>query len=485
MAQTYGDIRARFQLAMDLALNEAARSIEGTVLPAMQKILGHGRINTKNGGKDLRFDLGGDSKVALTLITNALNKVGATKFDIVTAGPGEYASGANSGKFTTFIITFGEDVKDLKASIGDVIKFVDNNPPKGSIKSKELTPTSLNLPQDTDMNSSTLANSVKNAINSKYSSNLFMKSFLTELYDLISSHKPANYFNDPIALSAFSENISYDENVREAIDALGITDLNTIGKDFGEVLGASLLLNMVKTQRGISFPSGNNPLVDFYIDGYGISSKYKAGAAPTLSNIIKNLKSENFTETSEVQLYDLFKIIEANSVIDGYIKGAEFMNTPSISLLKGLVGGISLDEKSLETFIQTKMNELGKEEFFTTYVQPLVKSSGRGVDKFDKVQWDKLDKGKKYIGLFSYSLSLELIDVLNGKLGAGNIYIDTLRTIVAKLDVKQLYMDVDLKKDQIHFYLKGFSDANAKLSFEAPNVSSTNPGNGKLGFKMK
>jgi hypothetical protein len=46
-------------------------------------------------------------------------------------------------------------------------------------------------------------------------------------------------------------------------------------------------------------------------------------------------------------------------------------------------------------------------------------------------------------------------------------------------------MDVDLKRDQIHFYLKGFSDANAKLSFEAPNVSSTNPGNCKLGFKMK
>jgi hypothetical protein len=485
MARTYGDIRARFQLAMDRSLNEAARSIEGTLLPAMQKILGNGRINVKGGGKDLRFDLGGDSKAALKAITNALNKVGASKFDIVTAGPGEYANGANSGKFTTFIVTFGEDVKDLKVSIGDVIKFVDNNPPRGSIKSKELTPTSLNLPQDIDMNFSALSSSVKGAINGKFSSNLFMQSFLTELYDLISMHKPTNFFNDPLALSAFSETINYDENTREAINALGVTDLNTIGKDFGEVLGAVLLLNMVKTQHGITFPSGNNPLVDFYIDGYGISSKYKSGAAPTLSNIIKNLKSENFTEKSEVQLYDLFKIIESNSVADGYIKGAEFMNTPTVSVLKGLVGNTSLDEKSLESFIQNKMNELGKEEFFTTFVQPLVKSSGRGVDKFDKVQWDKLDKGKKYIGLFSYSLSLELIDVLNGKLGAGDVYINTLRTIVGKLDVKQLYMDLDLKRDQIYFYLKGFSDANAKLSFEAPNVSTTNPSNGKLGFKMK
>ena len=287
MAQTYGDIRARFQLAMDL-LNESARTIEGTVLPAMEKILGSGRINTKNGGKDLRFDLGGDSKNALKLISDALNKVGATNFDITTAAPGEYSNGSNSGKFTTFIVTFGEDVDSIKASKGDVIKFVDNNPPKGSIKSKELTPTSLKLPQDVDMNSSSLASSVKVAIASKYSSNLFMQSFLTELYDLVSTYKPTNFFNDPLALSAFAETIGYDENVWEAIDALGSADLNTIGKDFGEVLGAALLLNMVKTEKGISFPSGNNPLVDFYIDGYGISSKYKSGAAPTLTkNTVK------------------------------------------------------------------------------------------------------------------------------------------------------------------------------------------------------
>ena len=73
----------------------------------------------------------------------------------------------------------------------------------------------------------------------------------------------------------------------------------------------------------------------------------------------------------------------------------------------------------------------------------------------------------------------------NGKLGDGNLYIDTLQKIVSKLEVKQLYMDVLLKTEEINFYLKGFGDSNAKLSYEAPNVSTPNPGNGKLGFKMK
>lgn len=481
---TIGDIRARF----DLLLNENARTIEGMILPSLEKILGKGRVNAKNGGKDLRFDLGGDEKKSREAIINALNKIGLKSFDITTAGPGDYSNGGNSGKFTTYIVTFTENTKmaSLKISKGDVVKFVDNKPPMGSIKSKELSPSVLGIPGDTEMNANALKSAVHNAINRSYGkSNAFMQSFLTELYDLVANHVPSSKFNDPMELTSFDENIKYDENIKEAIEVLGNADLNTIGKDFGEILGAALMLNIVKTQKGISFPSGNNPLVDFHIDGYGISSKYKAGAAPTLSNIIKDLNPDNFVEDSELKLYNLFKIIETNNVIDGYMKGAEYMELSSVSKLKELVGNVALDTKSLEDFIQAKINELGEEEFYYKYVKPLSDVAGRGSKKYDDVSWDKLRSGKKYIGLFSYPLSMQLIDKLNGKLGDGNLYIDTLRKIVSKLEVKQLYMDVLLKTEEINFHLKGFGDSNAKLTFEAPNVSTPNPGNGKLGFKMK
>jgi hypothetical protein len=46
-------------------------------------------------------------------------------------------------------------------------------------------------------------------------------------------------------------------------------------------------------------------------------------------------------------------------------------------------------------------------------------------------------------------------------------------------------MDVNLKTEEILFYLKGFNDTDSNITFEAPNVSTPNPGNGKLGFKMK
>lgn len=480
---TYGDIRTRFEIA----LNERATTIEGIIFPSLQKMLGDGRINNKSGGKDLRFDLGGEDKKSIKKISNAFKKLKQdVKIEAVAAG--DYANGSNSGKFTTFLVTFnkGSKISSLNISAGDTVKLVDNNPPKGSIKSKELTPTRLNLPEDTNMQLNKLNSVVKTAIEKKYKkSNPFMNSFLIELYSLVSNHTPTYKGIELTELGPFSESIKYNEDIKEAIDSLGATDLNTIGKDFGEVLGAALMLNIVKTSEGISFPSGNNPLVDFHIDGYGISSKYKAGAAPTLSNIIKDLKPENFTEDSEAKLYDLFKIVESNSVINGYIKGAEFMELPSAIKLKELVGNVELEHKALEAFIQDKLNTIGREEFYKQYVKPVVDVAGRGVKSFEKIDWAKLEKANRYVGLLSYPLSLQLIDKLNGKLGDVDLYIDTLRKIVSKLEVKQLYMDVSLKTEEILFYLKGFGDTDAKLTFEAPNVSTPNPGNGKLGFKMK
>lgn len=478
------DIRIRFEAL----LNENARTIEGLIFPSLEKILGKGRINTKSGGKDLRFDLGGDEKKSSSLISNALNTIGLKSFNITIVGPGDYSNGGNSGKFSTYIVTFTENSKmaSLKISKGDIVKFVDNKPPMGSIKSKELSPSSLGIPEDIEMNANTLKVNILQAINKTYGkSNVFMQSFLTELYLLVANYVPTSKFNDPIELTSFNENIRYDENIKEAIDVLGNADLNTIGKDFGEILGAALMLNIVKTQKGISFPSGNNPLIDFYIDGYGISSKYKSGAAPTLSNIIKDLNPDNFIEESEIKLYNLFKIIESNNVVDGYIKGAVYMELSSVLKLKELVGNINIDTITLEQFIQNKISEIGEEEFYYKYVKPLVDVSGRGSKKYEDISWDKLRSGKKYIGLFSYPLSMQLIDKLNGKLGDGDLYIDTLRKIVSKLEVKQLYMDVLLKTEELNFHLKGFSDSNAKLTYEAPNVSTPNPGNGKLGFKMK
>ena len=58
------------------------------------------------------------------------------------------------------------------------------------------------------------------------------------------------------------------------LSSISTQDKNTIGKDFGEILGGIFLGKHVGIKKGLDFPKGNEPLVDFYIDGYKISSKY-------------------------------------------------------------------------------------------------------------------------------------------------------------------------------------------------------------------
>ena len=483
---TYNDIRVRFEVA----LNEASsRTIEGNLLPLLNKIFGEGRVNSKNGRKDLRYDLGGDVKKSIESIEGALKKVGLDFFEVTSAAPGQYKDGGNSGKFYTYIVTFNKPqvIGKYKIRKGEVVKFVDNKPPSGTLKSKELTPALLRLPEDKAMNANSLRSEVQSSIQKKYGkSNPHLAETLISLYDLVANHTPKNQkFDNPNAIESFSEDIKYGPELQEMIAGFSDADINTIGKDFGEILGGALMMNITKYSEGVSFPSGNNPLVDFYIDGYGISSKYKDGAAPTLTNIIKDVKPEQFVEDKEKQLYSIFKTVLNNNVIDGYLKSAELLNLPGALKVKEMTGLSELSGAAIEQFIQGKIEEIGFDEFFNEYVVDLNNYVGRGSTKISQKVKDKLIANNKFVGLFSYAVTMNLVDKLNGSLGDGMIYIDTLKSIIGKLEVKQLYMDVILKKDTVLFYLKGFSDENAKITFEAPNVSTPNPGNGRLGFKMK
>lgn len=484
--RTLGDIRTRFEVA----LNEASsRTIEGNLLPLLDKILGGGRINSKNGRKDLRYDLGGDTNKSTQSVKDALEKIGLADFEITTAGPGQYKDGGNSGKFYTYIVTFNKPqvVGKYKIRKGEVVKFVDNKPPSGTIKSKELTPTVLKLPEDKALNANTLKSEVQRAVQNKYGkSNPHLSETLISLYDLVAGHIPKTQkFDNPNAIESFSEDIKYGPELQEMIAGFSDADINTIGKDFGEILGGALIMNITKYTDGVSFPSGNNPLVDFHIDGYGISSKYKSGAAPTLTNIIKDVKPEQFVEDKEKELYSIFKLVLDNTVIDGYLKSAELLNLPGALKVKEMTGLSELSASGIEQFIQDKISEIGFDDFFNEYVVDLNNYVGRGSTSINQKVKDKLIANNKFVGLFSYAVTMNLVDKLNGELGDGSVYIDTLKSIIGKLEVKQLYMDVILKKDTVQFYLKGFSDENAKITFEAPNVSTPNPGNGRLGFKMK
>lgn len=85
--------------------------------------------------------------------------------------------------------------------------------------------------------------------------------------------------------------------------------------------------------------------------------------------------------------------------------------------------------------------------------------------------------GNTYYGLILSPLAYSVADELN----ADSKYVKALKEILSKVEVKQIYLDFNLRKNSATFKLRNFSSANFKF---ATNVSSYNPTNSKLAFSL-
>ena len=129
---------------------------------------------------------------------------------------------------------------------------------------------------------------------------------------------------------------------------------------------------------------------------------------------------------------------------------------------------------SINDYIQ----KTGKEKALKA-LSSFYKTINRG-PKNGEVNWDKLSDKKLY-GIVIGPLSYYVVDYLN----SNKEYKDALAELLSKIEVKQLYLNIQLGKQKLDFNLKSFSDPNAQFTFESPNQSIYNPDNGRLGFKMK
>ena len=112
---TSGDIRTLFEMAM----NENARTIEGAILPPLQKLLGTGRINSKGGGKDLRFDLGGEDKKSIKKISSAFSKLKQSSIKIEAVAAGEYKDAARK-EGLKYLQLIQDRIDALEEAVGDI-----------------------------------------------------------------------------------------------------------------------------------------------------------------------------------------------------------------------------------------------------------------------------------------------------------------------------------------------------------------------------
>lgn len=219
--------------------------------------------------------------------------------------PGDQDS--RSGTYTTYVIKFNRDIGG--ANSGDEVLVVPTSAKsktggETTVGSKELTPKDLGLDGKTFSDADSLASSIEGTIEAKYPKHSDMlKSLVEDVRKETKQTKPLSEIQDA------KETVNMSEETKQAMTSFSVADINIMGKNFGEVLGA-IFLGKYTGGKDIYFPDASNQaLIDFTVDGYKISSKYKKGAAASMTELIVGLgKSELSKE--EQELYDKLKVFE-------------------------------------------------------------------------------------------------------------------------------------------------------------------------------
>lgn len=456
----------------------AAPKLKAVLLKQLKDAGYVGKPSSKHGAH-LRFNLESPTE-AENIIKKMLSGISKEKFyKIQKIAPGDYANGAKSGDYDTYKIEITKPVAGLEA--GDETFVANQITEKGSIVQKALTPGKLKLPGHRFTDENQLASYVSNQLPSTIKNPELIKALDSLMNDI--AENAETKFKNVSDIIEHTDIVELDEETKNLLKSFTSTDLNIIGKDFGEVLGAIAMLKSVQNAgSGVEFPAGeNNPLADFSIDGYNISSKYQAGASATLTAIIKNIdpKKQLKGKQDQIELYEILKSVVLSGVAESYVNVGKAIDSKGLKVLAKCLG-MSVKQVNPESINQMMSdlfkgkNDQKKDALLHSTFDDFYNTIGRSPKK-GGINWAKL--GSNYYGLVLSPLAYSVVDELN----ANPKYKKALKDILSKIDVKQLYLDFNLKSNSATFKLKNFASADFKF---ATSISVYNPTNSKLSFTL-
>ena len=349
-----------------------------------------------------------------------------------------------------------------------------------STKGKALTPNKLGLTSGNFKSANNLASTIKQNIPNA-TNNPKLQELLNSLVDDVLKGAVKGKFADVSEITKYNENIQLSERTKKAISQVSPQDLGMVGSDFGECLGAIVLLKSVQNPgSGISFPADEaNPLADYILDGYNVSAKYNKGGAATITDTIKNIKPEQLTTPGQKSLFKIFKIILDNNAIQGPIEVAKTLKLEGLDLLAKQLG-ISSEDVTSQSINDTLIklfkgkNDQEKEALikkkFGSFFSLIQKSPNF------PLKWRDLSD-KKYYGILTAPLANHVAAYLN----TNKAYKKALTDIMSKTEVKQLYLKFNVKQNIANFNLKSFS--SSEFEFDSA-LSAYNPGVKKLAFRI-
>jgi hypothetical protein len=432
----------------------------------------------------IRYQLGTDPAKSITKAADkVLGKGNYTMADIKMG-----SKDSASGSYPTIKVTVTKPTQNFKK--GDFVLIVNQTGQENkTVTFKALTPVKLGIAGDyKDLNS--LVQATTRAVQKDKN----LGKILTGLVTDTANNTPTSKLGLS-KLRSGKTNVPLSKQTTQALGGISKEDKNTIGKDFGEVLGGIFLGKMVGIKKSLNFPKGNEPLVDFYIDGYKISSKYEKGATASLTDLLKAIKPDQIKgDKDQYALYKALLPMMSETSPNAFIRVASAFpkDMPAIQTLGNIIG---VDPKSLTSqdindyikklFVKTNAKTAKqKNDVFFKKFGKLFAEMKRNPGKAGGVEWDTMKKktgDNGYYGAITSPLSYYVADQMNTK----PKFVQALKEMISKTGVKQMYLTFDLKDGgSMGFDVRSFNDPNASFKFDIPSLSTLNPTSSKLGFSL-
>ena len=507
----YGDIRTNFQIAMNRAINESnipvwMQNSRAAYYAAHPEING-GRWIKQKTAEIIRAYFGSDNAEEEIAKFLELNGIKSDYYDGL-------APANKSGSFDSWELTLNTDVKwfgkTLKSGETWYIingKKVSSTGVVAVIGDKDTAPKTLGLTDILFTNINNTVEVTKQAVIAKIQNEEYAR-FMNELVDVVGAYKPSSKYDDILALAKADTDYEIPYDFSKWGDSIDKISIANVAKDFGEVLGGILTFNLLKkVDSGLIFPGkSNEAVVDFKFDNLNISSKAgsnggKASASGFLRKVKEIQASENWKLSNEESRLEkefndiiLAKQSEPkNSIYYGGSGSGTYSNTVKLFNLhldrksawhywiseSGMSAHNSNRDSLFQSFIDLRdMNKLhktlkgyankiggfgsmGGRTNAAKFTEKLVnaKNEKAASDVLDSVLKDnKKDSYDAIIGLIMYGCSKQLVDALNNKFG------DVLTGMINKaIGAKQLYLKVNIKKDNMKFQMKSMKTGKFKV----------------------
>lgn len=397
----------------------------------------------------------------------------------------------------------------------------DSNGISSVLGEKSLTPDDFGFAGDMFLSDKEVLDTIlsSNLYNKVKSKNSYITEFISTLMDAISVSISTGQFETSGSFSACSINqffnnknghiqINFESNYTDKLNSLAQhiaeTDINKIGKNFGEILSPYVLFLLYKNidrKLILNFPAtSNNRTIDYIFNSNLVSAKFGGGA--NASGIGAWVKYKSIiNEFPEYR--DSLTQMERN-FIDEVMSTYEF---PAMSQYATLTQKFILDQnKELRDYLNIDLSNLNPndnknkdlskiidelisrfsddtiKEWFETYYKLAEYRPGKDYtpDKMSVKYIKSLSSGVR-IGVILYPLWNRMKNAINDK------YKNEITSVINKLtNFKQIYLSFSRTKEGykgIKLDMKSSKTANWKMANSS--IGTNYYGNNKFGIEMK